>query len=375
MATRTESLRIHEVVHRAKYHGSFSYIIHTDSVQRLAFSVDAEVRKRGANMKRRIFIASFGMAATIHPRLLIAQSHMAQVAFLFSTRPQANPVPFWQAFIEAMRQRGWVEGRNITFHLRATEGIQERYEQLATELVALHPDVIVSPGSQGIQAARERTNAIPIVMAGVTDPLGAGFIASLARPGGNITGVSNQLEDVTGKFFQILQELRPGLSRLAILWNPDNPGSRLGAEYQFASGPPLGLTIQSVPVRKKEDLDVALTNLANSLPEALFIHGTQILFENRSIVVAFALQHRLPSVTSSAAMARDSVLASYSPDQITEWRRGADYIDRILKGANPAEMPVEQPINFELVVNLKTARAIDLDVPWSLLPRADELIE
>jgi putative tryptophan/tyrosine transport system substrate-binding protein len=351
------------------------YLIHTDSIQRLAFSVDAEVRKRGANMKRRIFIASFGMAATIHPRLLIAQSHMAQVAFLFSTRPQANPPPFWQALIEAMRQRGWVEGRNITFHLRAAEGIQERYEQLATELVALHPDVIVSPTSQGIQAARERTNAIPIVMAGVTDPLGAGFIASLARPGGNITGVTNQLGDLGGKFFQILQELRPGLSRIAILWNPDDPGSRLGAEGQFASGLQLGLTIQSVPVRKKEDLDVALTNLANSLPEALLIHGTPILFENRSVIVAFALQHRLPSVTASAAMAQDGVLASYSPDQITMWRRGADYIDRILKGANPAEMPVEQPINFELIVNLKTARAIDLDVPWSLLTRADELIE
>src|SRR3954447_25797840 len=181
-------------------HGSFSHIIHTDSVQRLAPSVDTEVRKRGANMKRRIFIASFGMAATIHPRFLIAQSHMAQVAFLFSTRPQANPLSFWQAFIEAMRQRGWVEGRNITFHLRATEGSQERYEQLATELVALHPDVIVSPTSSGTQAARERTNAIPIVMAGVSDPVGIGFIASLARPGGNITGVSNQTGDLSGKF-------------------------------------------------------------------------------------------------------------------------------------------------------------------------------
>src|SRR3954453_11511926 len=211
--------------HRLSVRASwYMYLIHTDSVQRLAFSVDAEVRKTRANMKRRIFIASFGMAATIHPRLLIAQSHMAQVAFLFSTRPQANPTPFWQAFIEAMRQRGWVEGRNITFHLRATEGSQERYEQLATELVALHPDVIVSPTSQGIQAARERTNAIPIVMAGVSDPVGIGFVASLARPGGNITGVSNQTGELGGKFFQILQELRPGLSRIAILWNPDNQG-------------------------------------------------------------------------------------------------------------------------------------------------------
>src|SRR3954469_7039992 len=132
--------------HRLSVRASwYMYLIHTDSVQRLAFSVDAEVRKRGANMKRRIFIASFGMAAAIHPQLLIAQSHVAQVAFLFSIRtPQANPPPWWQALIEAMRQRGWVEGRNITFYLRAAEGIQERYEQLATELVALHPDVIVA---------------------------------------------------------------------------------------------------------------------------------------------------------------------------------------------------------------------------------------
>ena len=275
-------------------------------------------------MKRRIFIASFGMAATIHPRLLIAQSHMTRVVFLLSSRPpQANPPPFWQAFIEAMRQRGWVEGRNITFHLRATEGIEERYEQLATELVAIHPDVIVSPSSQGIQAARERTNAIPIVMVGISDPLGAGFIASLARPGGNITGVSNQLGDLTGKFFQILQELRPGLSRLAILWNPDNPGSRLAAEDQFASGPQLGLTIQSVPVRKKEE-SLCCANEFCQQPARGVVHtlGTPIFFENRSIVVAFALQHRLPSFTASAAMARDGVLASYSPDQITMWRRG-----------------------------------------------------
>src|SRR4051794_20714247 len=259
----------------------YMYLIHTDSVQRLAFSVDAEVRKRGANMKRRIFIASFGMAATIHPRLLIAQSHVAQVAFLFSIRPpQANPPPFWQALIEAMRQRGWVEGRNITFHLRAAEGIQERYEQLATELVALHPDVIVATTSQATQAARERTNAIPIVMVGTSDPLGAGFIASLARPGGNITGVTNQLGDLGGKFFQTLKDLRPGLSHIALLWNPEDPGSKVGAEGQLASGPRQGLAVQSIPIKTRGDLDAALAALAQNLPEALEVHPTQILAAN-----------------------------------------------------------------------------------------------
>src|SRR5262249_38740567 len=157
--------------------------------------------------------------------------------------------------------RGWEEGRNVEFQLRATEGIAERYQQLAAELVALKPDLIIAVGSQATRATRERTDTIPIVMVGTGDPLGAGFITSLARPGGNITGVTNQLGDLIGKSFQILKELRPGLSRIALFWNPDDPGSKRGAESQFANGPKHGLVVQSIPIKRREDLEAALTDL------------------------------------------------------------------------------------------------------------------
>jgi putative ABC transport system substrate-binding protein len=241
--------------------------------------------------------------------------------------------------------------------------------------VAHKPDVIIAAGSQATRAAREHTNTIPIVMMATGDPLGAGFITSLARPGGNITGLTNQLGDMGGKVFQILKELRPGLSRIALFWNPDDPGSKLGEENQFANGPQHGLAIQSIPIKRGEDLKGALTDLARSPPEALHMHITPVLNSNRALIVAFALQQRLPSFSESKAMTREGGLASYAPDPVDLWRRAADHVDRILKGANPAEMPVEQPTKFELVINLKTANAIGLTVPQSLLARADEVIE
>jgi putative ABC transport system substrate-binding protein len=246
---------------------------------------------------------------------------------------------------------------------------------LAAELVALKPDVIIASGSQATQAIRQRTNTIPIVMIGVGDPLGSGFIASLARPGGNITGLTNQLGDLVEKALQTLKELRPGLSRIAVFWTPDNQGSSLAAKAELASGPQQGLAVQSIPINVREDLDAALAALARNPPEALEVHPTPILFENREAIVAFALQQRLPSFSGSTAMARDGVLASYAPDLVNQWRRVADYVDRILKGANPAELPVEQPTKFEFVINLKTAKALGLTIPPAILARADEVIE
>ena len=274
-----------------------------------------------------------------------------------------------------MRERGWEEGRNLDFQLRATEGIAKRYEQLAAELVALKPDVIIAGGSQATQELRQRTNTIPIVMIGVSHPLEAGFITSLARPGGNITGVTNQIGDLGGKAFQLIKELRPGLSRMALFWTPDNPGSKLGAEAQFASARQHALAVQSIPINSREDLDAALAALAQNLPEALHVHPTPILLANLDAIVTFALRQHLPTLTDSAVMTRAGLLASYAPDPVDLWRRAADYVDRILKGANPAEMPVEQPTKFEFVINLKTAKAIGLAVPPLILMRADEVIE
>ena len=326
-------------------------------------------------MKRRELLIVLGGAVLMLPRFTTAQSRVAHIAVLVSRLPPQSPIPFWPAFVEALRERGWEEGRNVDFQLRATEGVAERYQQLAAEVVALKPDVIITGGSAATQATRQRTNTIPIVMVSTADPLRAGFITSLARPGGNVTGLTNQLGDLGGKAFQILKELRPGLSRIALFWNPDDPGSKSGAETQFGSGPQHGLVIQSIPIKGREDLNAALTDLARSPPEALHMHISPILIENRAMIVAFALQQRLPSFSESKVVTRDGALASYAPDPVEPWGRAADYVDRILKGANPAEMPVEQPTKFELVINLKTANAIGLTVPQSLLARADEVIE
>lgn len=327
-------------------------------------------------MNRRCFIACLGVAALAPLGSATAQLRVARVAVLLSRLPTQLPVPgVWPAFVEALRERGWEEGRNIEFQFRASEGGAERYQQLAAELVGLKPDVIIAGGSLATRAARERTNTIPIVMVGPSDPLGAGFIASLARPGSNITGVTNQLGDIVEKHIEILKELRPGLSRTALFWNPDDPGSKLAAEDQLANGPRHGLAVQSIPIKTREDLGAALTALAQNLPDALDVHITPILAMNVDAIAKFALHHHLPSFAASAAMARAGLLASYAPDPVNIWRRAADYVDRILRGANPAEMPVEQPTKFEFVINLKTAKALGLTIPHLILMRADEIIE
>jgi ABC-type uncharacterized transport system substrate-binding protein len=324
-------------------------------------------------MNRRLFFSSFGGAVLALSCFARAQSRVARVAVLVARLPTQSPS--WAAFVEALRERGWEEGRNVDFQVRMTEGSAERYQQLAAELVALKPELIIANGSQATRATRERTNTIPIVMIGTGDPLGTGFIASLARPGGNITGLTNQLGDIGGKTFQILKELRPGLSRIALFWNPDDPGSKAGAEKQFANGPRHGFAIESIPIKRREDLNAALTDLARSPPEALHMHITPVLMEDHAAIVAFALQQHLPMFSESKVVTRDGALASYAPDPIDQWRRAADYVDRILKGAKPADLPVQQPTKFELVINLKTAKALGLSVPQSLLQRADEVIE
>src|SRR6476646_3712133 len=230
-------------------------------------------------LKRREVIALLGAAAS-WPLAARAQQATARHVRVGLITPTSLTPAMLSAFRDGMHERGYVEGQNLSISVRWPQGPFEQNPGLVAELVSSNIDVIVAWATPSVVAVRRATSTIPIVMVSISDPLGLGFIASLARPGGNITGVSNQLNELSGKYFQILQELRPGLSRIAILWNPDDPGSRLGAEGQFASGPQLGLTIQSVPVRKKEDLDVALTTLANSLPEALLIHPTPILFEN-----------------------------------------------------------------------------------------------
>ena len=305
-----------------------------------------------------------------------AQSPVAHVARLGSL-PVSDPseTSAWQVFVAALRERGWVEGHNLAFELRSGGGRAERYPELAAELVALRPDVIIAVGTQPVKAMREKTDTIPIVMISVTDPIGLGYIASFARPGGNITGVSNQFGDTMGKVLQLLTEVHPGLSRVGFFWVPDNPAMRFNKAALEAIAPQLGVTIEPVAVKAAEDFDAAFAAVARSRPDALLMNSPPLLMEHRREIIAFAADHRLPAIGNFAWWARDGLLMSYGPDWVHMWRRMADYVDKILKGAKPTDLPVEQPTKFEFVINLRTARAIGLALPPLFVARADEVIE
>jgi len=226
-----------------------------------------------------------------------------------------------------------------------------------------------------VQALREHTATMPIVMLGVADPVASGFASSLARPGKNITGTSTQVTDIQEKSLQLLKEIRPATSSIALLWTPDNAGSRRSMEITVAVAPRLGIALLSVPISTPEDLVKALEVLARKPPDALLVHPTPVLQVHNQTVVAFAITHRLPTLTGNSRMVRDGLLLSYAPDFVDGWRVAAGYVDRILRGAQPAELPIEQPTKFQFVINLKTARAIGVDISPSVLSRADELIE
>jgi putative ABC transport system substrate-binding protein len=296
---------------------------------------------------------------------------------VLSIRPVSDPVqaPGWRLFTEGLRDRGWIEGRNLVFSLRASEGRADRYRPLAAELVALRPDVIVGVSTQAVQAFREHTDTIPIVMLGVADPVASGFASSLARPGGNITGWSTQLTDIQEKSLQLLKEFRPATSRIALLWTPDNAGSRRSMEITVAVAPKLGIALHSMAISTSEDLVKATTGMARNPPDALLVHPTPVLQTHNQTIVAFARTWRLPTLTANSQMAREGLLLSYAPDLVDGWRIAAGYVDRILRGAQPAGLPIEQPTKFQFVINLKTARAIGIEISPSLLAQADEVVE
>jgi len=314
------------------------------------------------------------MLAGAVPLPSAGQPRSAQVAVLtpFSASFEA---PGWDAFVGALRERGWNEGHNIVFHIRRTQGRPERLRDAAAELIALQPDVIVGMSTPAVQALREQTSTIPVVMRGVADPVASGFVASLARPSGNITGVSAQVGDLNEKFLQLLRDLGPGIARIALFWTPDNEGSRRSKEITAAVAPTLGISLEPIGVNTPEELDAALAVMSGSPPSALLVHATPALAASDQAIIAFAVKHRLPTLTHSSRMARNGFLLSYAPDLIEGVRLSADYVDRILRGAKPADLPVQQPTKFEFVINLKTARAIALELPPSFFALASEVIE
>jgi putative ABC transport system substrate-binding protein len=310
------------------------------------------------------------LAAAAQPGAKVTTIGILQV-----TTP-ATAAHLLEAFKEGMRERGYVEGERVIFETRFGEGRSERVREMAAELVRLKVDIIVTATDQAIAAVKQQTLTIPIVMANSTDPVGTGFVASLARPGGNITGNSAMSPELSGKRLELLREIVPRLSRVAILWDPAIRGAVLDYRETESSARSLRLQLQSVEVSQVGDLNHALSTVAASRAEALIVPAVSpLVFANRSQIASFAQRNRLPVIYGTKQFVDAGGLMAYGPNAADPWRRAATYVDRILKGAKPGDLPVEQPSKFELAINLKTAKAIGLAIPPSLLQRADHIIQ
>jgi putative ABC transport system substrate-binding protein len=325
-------------------------------------------------MDRRAFLAST-VGALAAPLAVEAQPPRRVPRIGALGGPQSPDSPAWAGFRQGLRELGWEEGRNLVLEFRFAGAWDERYGELAGELVRLKVDVVVTHNSQAARAAKEATSTIPIVMYAVAYPVEAGFVASLARPGGNVTGVSNQLGDLMGKYLDLLREIAPGMRRVALLWDPNNLSSALGLKEVEVLAQREGVHLISVPVRRPADLEPALRALTRERPDALFVHPVPVLLPDTAKVAEFALKHRLPSVAGNRGFADAGLLMSYGVNLFDLGRKAAQYVDKILKGAWPRDLPIEQPTKFELVINLKTAKALGLTIPQSLLQRADQVIE
>jgi putative ABC transport system substrate-binding protein len=276
----------------------------------------------------------------------------------------------------ALRELGYMEGQNIAFEYRYAAGKLDRFPELAAELVRLKVDIIVVAGGNTlIRAAKNATKTIPIVMAGAApDPVEAGFVESLARPGGNVTGLALLVSELAGKRLELFKEAVPKLTRVAVLHDPALPPNVLQLKEVQAAAPALGLTIQPWEVRVTDDFDRVFAGLNKQRPDGLYVIAGRLVTTNRKRIVGFALKSRLPSMYSSREAVDAGGLIYYGADLADSYRRVAYYVDRILKGAKPADLPVEQPTKFELVINLKTAKQIGLTIPQSVLYRADKVI-
>jgi len=299
---------------------------------------------------------------------------VAKIGLLSVTTPAVLASAI-RAFRQTLRERGHVEG-TFVLEVRYGDGRFERLPELARELVGLKVDVIVATSDVVIAAAKRETQTIPIVRVFSTDPVGTGFVASLARPGRNITGLSNISSELSGKRLELLREAVPGLSRVAALWNPDVRGAVLDYKETEGAARLLRLELQSVEVSRSEDLDRAFSAVTSQRAQALVLPGANpVAFIDRGKITTFAQRNRLPSMYPTKEYVEAGGLMSYGPSLPDLFRHAAIYVDKILKGAKPADLPVEQPTKFELAINLKTAKALGLTIPPSLLRRADQVIQ
>jgi putative ABC transport system substrate-binding protein len=281
----------------------------------------------------------------------------------------------FEPFREGLRELGYIEGQNLVIEERWTDGRAERLADLVTELVHLKVDVIVTHGVRATRAAQKATTTIPIVGAVMPDPVESGLVASLARPGGNTTGLSDQVAELAEKEIQILREALPRARRVAILWHEGNPGAKLTFEQTRRATQKIGLASEIVGVTAPDQLETAIARAARDRPDALIVIHDVLTVSHRVRIAELALKHGLPTICGSSPFADAGGLLAYGPSLPRLFRRSAVFVDRILRGARPADIPLEQPTTFELRVNLKTAKALGLTIPPSLLARADQVIE
>jgi putative ABC transport system substrate-binding protein len=326
-------------------------------------------------VKRREFIALFGVAATWPFVAARAQqpATLPTIGFLVAGTPSSHG-QWVAAFLQRLRELGWIEGQSIAIEYRWAEGRTERAAEIAAELVARKVDVIVTSGTAVVVAVKQATSVIPIVFAAAGDPVGTGLVASLARPGGNVTGLSLQLTDLAAKRLELLREVAPSLGRLAILANVGGPAVLLDMREVEAAARTLGFEVIKLEVRRDDDIAPAFEALKGRA-EALYVANDPLVDTQRIRISTLALAARLPTMYGSRGHVEAGGLMSYGTNFPDMFRRAADLVDKILKGAKPADLPVEQPTKFELVINLKTAKALGLTVPPLLLARADEVIE
>jgi putative tryptophan/tyrosine transport system substrate-binding protein len=325
-------------------------------------------------MRRREFITLLGGAAAWPLAARAQQAGKLPTIGFFSPNTSSAASPWTAAFVQRLRDLAWIEGRTVTIAYRWGEGSTERTTEFVAEFVRLKVDVIVTHGTPNVLAAKQATSVIPIVFAVASDPVGSGFIASLSRPGGNVTGLSLQATDLAGKRLELLREVISGLRRLAIMADIGNPAAVLETGEVQAAARTLGIEVATLNIRRAEDIAAAFETIKGRV-DALYVSAAPLVTTNKVRINTLALAARLPTMHGLGEYVKAGGLISYGPNFPDLFRRAADFVDKILHGTKPADIPVEQPTKFDLVINLTTAKALGLTIPEAFLLRADEVIE
>ncbi len=326
--------------------------------------------------RRRLLIA-LGASAFAVPRASFAQQQSGKifrVGFLTAYSSSAD-TDLFESFRQGMRELGYDNGRNIAYETRWAEGKLERLPGLAAELVGFKPDVMLVANTPSVMAAKKATTTIPIVMVGVGDPVGTGLVDSLARPGGNVTGITNIIGELTGKRLELLKELVPRLTRAAALGQPGDPIFAIQMRHAAAAARALKVEVFPVEIHSVSEIDRAFETIVKRRADGVLRLGDALTGPGRQRTIELALKHRLPTICVREADVEAGFLMSYGPNRFEEFHQAATYVDKILRGAKPADLPVQQPTRFELVINMKTARALGIKIPNSILVRANKVIE